>query len=207
MRTALFSIRSWMLQLFAIAKGARPEERAEERRLVRVAKTGGPQGRVAFEQLVRMHSQWLHAFLMALLGNKADAEDVAQTAFLKAYNALPKFRGDARFRIWLRRIALNEAYTTQGRRREYVTTDGAPIVVPVEDLGARSLEAREVLLRVLDLIPYSYREVLALRYVESLSLDAIAAQLGISKPATKMRIRRARDQFEAAHATLLGEAA
>lgn len=193
--------------LLAAMVGDRRVEPDEEQRLVRLARGGGPKGRRAFEQLVRHHERWLMAFLMALLGNRADAEDVAQTAFLKAYGALAGFRGDARFKTWLRRIALNEAYSVRGRRREHVTRDGTPLDAPFEDLGPQSVEAREMVLTVLNRLTYSYREVLALRYVECLSLDAIAAHLDVSKPATKMRIRRARDQFEEVYQALLDEAA
>ena len=201
-----WGIRSRVLQFFAAAKD-RLDEQVEERKYVRVAQAGGPDGRRAFAQLVRMHEGWLHTLLFALLGSQADAEDVAQAAFLKAYKALPGFRSEARFGSWLRRIALNEAYNVRGRRREFVTTTGDPFEIPTEDLGPRSIEERQVILQVLDKLTYSYREVLVLRYVECLDLEAIAAHLGLGKPATKMRIRRARDQFEAAYAELIGEAA
>lgn len=200
------AIRDRILRFLSAAL-PREDERSREKALVRQARQGGPKGQRAFDQLVRMHEKWLLTFLMSLLGNQADAEDIAQTALLKAYNALPRFRSEARFKTWLRRIAMNEAYSVRGRNREYVTPDGAALDVRFEDLGPQSLEARQAVLQVLDQVPYSYREALTLRYVECLSLDAIARHLGISKPATKMRIRRARDQFEVVYQALVNEAA
>lgn len=191
----------WIARIFAMVGLAAP---ADEAQLIARVIGGGSSGRDAFRQLIRPHQQWLVNFLVALLGNTADAEDVAQEVLMKAHQGLPAFRQTAKLRTWLRRIAINEAYNARRRRREQLTRDGEAPEVSVTDLGARAVEERQIVLAVLDQLSYSYREVLTLRYVECMDLKAIAAQLDIGVPAVKMRLRRARDQFEAAYVALLG---
>lgn len=184
---------------------------AEDDALVAMARDRGIQGRLAYEELVRRHQQWLVRFLLFLLhGRKADAEDVAQEVFVKAYLAIDGFRGDAGFRGWLRTIARRTAFDHQRDRRTAAryeeaawesasVIDGTSVAPGVEVAATRQLIAMLLLQ-----LPYPYREILVLRYLEHLSVQEIAASLNIGESAAKMRLKRAREQFEALHDKELG---
>ena len=175
---------------------ARPlADENDEERLIEVAQKGGDEGRNAYRRLVERHERWLVNFLTALLSDWAEAEDVAQEVLLKAFFALPRFRREARFRTWLRRIATNEAYNSRRRTREVITRKGELRVTAVERSPSEAVVARQALVLVLDQLAYADREVLVLRHVEELAVAEIASQLDIGLPAAKMRLKRARDRF------------
>jgi RNA polymerase sigma-70 factor (ECF subfamily) len=161
----------------------------EEQGWLTAARRGEPW---ALEQLYQSYQAQVYALCYRLLGSAHDAEDAAQTTFVRAFSALPRFRGDSSPRTWLYRIATNEALGLLRRRREApelleeeaVTADGAAAVV--ERLAVQAALAR--------LTP-DHRAILVLRLWEDLSYLEIAAVLGISLPAVKMRLSRARDEF------------
>lgn len=172
-------------------------EALDEASLIKRARRGDHE---AFAALVDVHQAWLLNYLTALLGRRADAEDVAQTTLVKAWHALPRFRGDAALRTWLRRIATNEAFNARRRRTEVLLGDTLPeIETPTS--GA-ALVARDALMHVLGTLPYPYRESIVLRHVEELSMEEIAAQTGVGLSAAKMRLKRARERFSEVYARL-----
>jgi len=181
--------RALLSVALAVARGV------DERTLVRRARGGDAE---AFATLVEAHQSWLVNLLIALVGRRADAEDVAQGTLVKAFYALPRFRGDAAFRTWLRRIATNEAFNWHRRQRDVLVTGERPPEPSVAS-GYAALEARDTLMVVLDSLSYPYREVLVLRHVEELSMQQIAEQAGIGLSAAKMRLKRAREQFMEVH--------
>ena len=173
--------------------------------LVRLARAGDT---AAFEELVR--ATYADAFALArrLTGDDHDAGDAVQEAYLRAYRSLPRFRGESTFSTWLYRITANCSMRIVERRerRRQVALD---TVVPPErevrlaeqradhDPEARSLQRSE-LDRVglaLDRLPPRLRAVVVLRDVYDLPHDAIAAELGISATAAKVRLHRARRQL------------
>ena len=146
--------------------------------------------RAAFDELVR------------LTGNEEDARDVAQEAYLRAYRGLRRFRGDAQFSTWLYRITANCAATQLGRRarhRHDVLDDTVPLADPRTDhdpqLRADASDLRDRLADALDDLPPRLRSVVILRDVYDLSHEAIAAELGISESAAKVRLHRARHKL------------
>lgn len=147
--------------------------------------------RWALEWLYQQYQPQIYALCCRLLGRADDAEDAVQATFVRAFHALPRFRGSSTVRTWLYRIALNEALGILRRRRDappleaqISTPDSAAAVV--ERLAVRAALAR--------LTP-DHRAVLVLRLWEELSYAEIAETLGISLPAVKMRLLRAREQF------------
>ncbi len=146
----------------------------------------------ALEQLYHAHQPQVYALCFRLLHRPDDAEDAVQATFVRAFRALPRFRGQSSVRTWLYRIATNEALSMLRRRREGADwreeSHGAPDETGgvVERLAVRAALGR--------LTP-AHRAILVLRLWEELSYEEIAAVLGISLPAVKMRLNRARGQF------------
>ncbi len=166
-----------------------------EHRLIDLALAGGPAGRAAFGDLVRANQVWLVRLLFYLLHDMGSAEDVAQEAFVRAHRGLPHFRRDSLFRGWLRRIATRLAFN---HRRDATTRANYELKVERSQLmppPGRAVEAHDALLKVLVAVPYPYREILLLRFVEELSVLEIASALDIGESAVKMRLSRARAAF------------
>jgi RNA polymerase sigma-70 factor (ECF subfamily) len=177
--------------------------------LVHLARGGD---RVAFDDLVRATSADTYTLAYRLVGNEEDARDVVQEAYLRAYRAIGRFRGDARFSTWLYRITANCAATQLGRRRRHrhdELTDETPAVdrSPDHDPVARA-EATALRDRVavaLEDLPPRLRAVVVLRDVYDLPHEAIAAELGISTSAAKVRLHRARRRLREQLFPLPGE--
>ncbi|MGH9209110.1 MAG: RNA polymerase sigma factor [Acidimicrobiales bacterium] len=160
--------------------------------------------REAFEGLVRLTHADTYTLALRLTGNEEDARDVAQEAYLRAYRGLRRFRGDAQFSTWLYRITANCAATHLGRRarhRHDVLDDTVQLADPRTDhdpqLRADASDLRHRLLDALDDLPPRLRAVVVLRDVYDLSHEDIAAELGISESAAKVRLHRARHKLRA----------
>ena len=164
----------------------------------------------AFYLLVRPCERAVFTAAMSILNNPADAEEVAQEAVLKAFTALPSFRGESKFSTWLIQITINEArlkirkdrrhlYESVDEQREddegdYFPKDFADWrEVPSEALEREEL--REALKRGLASLPQKYREVLILRDIQHLSIQETAQVLGITVGSVKTRLLRARLQM------------
>jgi RNA polymerase sigma-70 factor (ECF subfamily) len=164
--------------------------------LVAAAKAGD---RSAFDAVVRATYAEAYTLAYRLTGNEEDAKDVVQEAYLRAYKGLKRFRGDAAFSTWLYRITANCAATQVGRRARFRHEDlddevGLADTRPEIDPEARAEAAvlRHRLQAALDVLPARLRSVVVLRDVYDLPHDAIAAELGISEAAAKVRLHRAR---------------
>jgi len=156
----------------------------------------------AFGELVRRHRQKCLNVAASLLRNDCEIEDQVQTALLKAYIHLDQYHGDSEFSTWLARIVFNQSLILmRGRRRvrllylddvPYRSADllVAPHPDPESELASRQM--RQVLVREVGLIPEVLRSVMLLRDVRGLPIADVAARLGISVPAAKSRLVRAR---------------
>jgi RNA polymerase sigma-70 factor, ECF subfamily len=156
----------------------------------------------AFGELVRRHRQKCLNVAASLLRNDGEIEDQVQIALLKAYRHLHQYQGEAEFSTWLARIVFNQSLILmRGRRRirllylddvPYRTAEllVAPHLDPESELASRQL--RQVLVREVGLIPEVLRSVMLLRDVRGLPIADVAARLGISVPAAKSRLVRAR---------------
>ena len=159
-----------------------------------------------FHELIRPYERRVYAMALSFLRNEADAEDVAQEAFLKAFRSLASFRGDAKFGTWLVSITLNEA-RSRIRRRDAIKMES--LDEPEDDQGhsspallrdwkeipSEALERKEVrsfLQKAITSLPRIYREVFQLRDIEQLSVNEAAQVLGITVSSVKVRLHRAR---------------
>jgi len=168
--------------------------------LVSRAQAGDDQ---AFEELVTATHVETYTLARRLTGNDEDARDVVQEAYLRAYRSIGRFRGEARFTTWMYRITANCASTYVGRRRRHrhdelvedlVVVDTDPELDPVAQADASDLRVRVA--AALEELPPKLRAVVVLRDVYDLPHDAIAAELGISTSAAKVRLHRARRKLK-----------
>jgi len=160
----------------------------------------------AFEQLAGAHADRLFALLLRLLGDRAEAEDVAQEVMLRAWRGISRFHGQSLFFTWLYRIAVNEAnrFLDKSSRRPTCTSiDAASVQLPAaaRDEPARRLEQaelREALSRALLRLPPDYRIAIVLHDVEGLSAPQAAEVAGCGQAAFKSRLHQARLRIRAA---------
>jgi RNA polymerase sigma-70 factor (ECF subfamily) len=159
----------------------------------------------AFETLVGRYERKIFRLTNNITQNKEDAEDAMQEAFLKAFEHLGEFQGNSRFYTWLVRIAVNQALMKLRRRRpnqvsldEEIDTGEDTIPREVEDWGPSPEERYEqtemghILSDVIGELDPSFRVVFQLRDIEELSTEETAEALGLSIPAVKSRLLRAR---------------
>jgi RNA polymerase sigma-70 factor, ECF subfamily len=186
----------------AVEKPA-PNRDACEQALIRRVQNGEQE---KFYELIKPYERRVYMAAFAILRNGADAEEVAQEAFVKAFTHLRQFRAEARFSTWLIQIAVNEA---RMRRRK----DHPEIMEPIgehqdeqgtytprefadwREIPSESLERREVremLLEALASLGAKYREVFVLRDIQQLSIEEVSESLAISRASVKTRLLRAR---------------
>lgn len=157
----------------------------------------------AFEELVAATSAETFTLARRLTGDDDDARDVVQEAYLRAYRSIGRFRGEARFTTWMYRITANCASTYVGRRRRHrhdELRDDLTVVAVDPDLDpAARADASDLRGRVSEALaelPPKLRAVVVLRDVYDLPHEAIAAELGISESASKVRLHRARRRLK-----------
>ena len=177
--------------------------------LVAEAKAGD---RHAFDDLVT--ATYADAFTLAtrLMGNEEDASDVVQDAYLRAFRAIGRFRGDARFTTWLYRIVANCAATALGRRGRHRHDELDEAMQIPDDHADRDPERKagdaHDRLRVqaaLATLPEKLRVVVVLRDIYDLPHEAIASELGITETAAKVRLHRARKKLRVRLFPIRGE--
>jgi RNA polymerase sigma-70 factor, ECF subfamily len=170
--------------------------------LVAAAKAGDV---AAFEELVGGYAPRIFRLAQNIMRNREDAEDVMQDAFLKSFEHLGDFRGDSRFYTWLVRITVNEALMKLRKRRpnqvsldESLETEEGLLPREIEDWGPTpeqrysQKELNEILTGAIEQLEHGNRIVFLLRDVEQLSTEQTAQLLGLSAPAVKTRLFRAR---------------
>ena len=182
---------------------SRTTEPRDEQHMIAAILAGDTQ---LFHELIRPYERRVFAMAVSLLHNEADAEEIAQEAFLKAFRKLSTFRGDASFSTWLITITLNEGRSLL-RRKSLVpmesldgTQDEPANISPAllrdwKEIPSQALERREVRLVLQEAIatlPAIYREVFLLRDVEELSIKESAEVLQVSIASIKVRLHRAR---------------
>ncbi|MGH8218052.1 MAG: RNA polymerase sigma factor RpoE [Steroidobacteraceae bacterium] len=164
----------------------------------------------AFDALVLKYQHKVVKLVMRYVRNPAEAEDVAQEAFIKAYRALPQFRGESAFYTWLYRIAINtaknavvsrdrspvefdldsqnsdESYDMQGRLKDSETPEGLVLTE----------EIRGTVNSAIDALPEDLRTAIVLRELEGLSYEEIAAAMGCPVGTVRSRIFRAREAID-----------
>ena len=157
----------------------------------------------AFDELVRLTYGDVYNLAIRMTGNEADASDVVQDAYVRAFRALRRFRGDASFSTWLYRITSNcaSSFLSRRSRQRCDSLDANEAVDAMIDddpdqdpsLQAEASSLRQTIDRALEQLPQRLRAVVVLRDVEELSHREIAERLGITESATKVRLHRARN--------------
>jgi len=171
-------------------------EAGRERELVTRAQQGD---RAAFAALVRQHQDEVYTLARRLVGDPHLASDVAQEAMIRAWRALPKFRGDSRLSTWLYRVTVNTAWTHRERARRHrsasldeYTQVPAPYGADHPEVAGETFELRGRLRAALDNLPESQRRVVVLKDIYGWSHADIAESMGITVTAAKVRLHRAR---------------
>ncbi|HKZ28607.1 MAG TPA: sigma-70 family RNA polymerase sigma factor [Acidimicrobiia bacterium] len=152
----------------------------------------------AFEALVEAHQHEVFGLALRLVVDRELAADVSQEAFIRAWRALPDFRGDAAFSTWLYRITVNVAWTLKKRKDRHAAQplDESPELADVrrrsdpEHAGENS-ELRAKLAAALDDLNPAHRSVVVLKDIYGWSHSEVAESLGISVTAAKVRLHRA----------------
>lgn len=162
----------------------------------------------AFEDLVAAYEKNVYNLALRMTGNAQDAEDMAQEAFIKAYNSLPSFRGDSKFSVWLYRIVSNvclDFLRKQNRRpasslsQEDEDGEETQMDIPDESQSPEQLLERsltqEAVQRGLQSLSEEQRQILLLREIQGLSYEEIAETLDLEAGTVKSRIFRARKKL------------
>ncbi len=186
-----------------LASPARHEVPAHEADLALAARAAGGDA-AAFEVLMRRHNRLLFRAARGIAGDDAEAEDAVQDAWLRAFERLGTWRGEAALSTWLARIAVNAALDAQRRRGRVIDWTATPadpdeamepaMALPADtpDAAAERGELRTLLERAIEALPPSYRSVFMLRAVQEMSVEETAFALQVSGDVVKTRFLRAR---------------
>ena len=163
--------------------------------------------------LTTRHNQRLFRAAWSILGDRSEAEEAVQDGYLKAFAALPSFRGEAQLSTWLTRIVVNEALERRrkaGRRRKQLETQGVSFIESYREALMRGSESsqspeqavmRTELARVLETaigrLPEVFRPAFVLREIEGLSVAETAQTLGLAEATVRTRLHRARLRLQA----------
>jgi RNA polymerase sigma-70 factor, ECF subfamily len=166
------------------------------RELLDACRQGEPE---AFEELVEKTHRQVYTLAYRLVGDRHEAEDVAQEAYLRVYRSLRGFRGDARFETWLYRIVANTAMTHLRRRGRFgdLLAEGQDLLLlsPPARQAEEGLEEDEIK-QALGALPLGQRTVVVLKDVYGFSCQEIADHIGASEGAVKVRLHRARRRLK-----------
>jgi len=177
---------------------AMPTAASSEMQLVRraLAREGN-----AFRTIMKTHNQRLYRIARGVVRNDAEAEDIVQEAYVRAFAHLDAFRGESSLATWLSRIVINEALGRLRKRRRTVAMPENPqaeiIQFPLNpsDDPERTMAQRQILElveRATDSLPDVYRSVFVARVIEGLSIEETAELLGVRPETVKTRLHRAR---------------
>ena len=156
----------------------------------------------AFEELVKRHQELVFSLSFKLTGNRELANAVAQEAFIRAWKAIGKFRGDSTFGTWIYRITVNTAWTLRKKAKKHYSLNiedtQEPVVVDEKkdpELVAINSDLSLVLRKALNQIPLEQRIIVELKNIEGRSHKEIADYLDISVTAAKVRLHRAHQKL------------
>ena len=178
-----------------------PGDSRDDAQLVRAVQ-GGDQA--AFTEIVRRYQRAVHRVAYGLTRNPADADDLAQETFVRAYRAMDRFRVGEPLYPWLSRIAVNLTYSLFRRRKRRPETALEPLIEagqqwagdddPARD--AADVEQRETLQAAFGELKPEHQSILVLRVVEGLSYDEIARSLSVPIGTVMSRLSRARAELK-----------
>ena len=152
----------------------------------------------AFEELYERHHRRVYSLCLRMIGNQAEAEDLAQEAFIQLYRKIGSFRGESAFTTWLHRLTVNQVlmhFRKKGVRLEQTTEDGdvpGQVVQGTENPHHMPVVDRIALDRAIGALPPGYRAVFVLHDVEGHEHEEIARLLGCSVGTSKSQLHKAR---------------
>ncbi|MDQ1143221.1 MAG: RNA polymerase sigma factor SigW [Bacillus sp. (in: firmicutes)] len=160
----------------------------------------------AFGEIVEIYKNSVYQLCYRMLGNRHEAEDVAQEAFIRAYVNIKSFNQDLKFSTWLFRIATNLCIDRMRKKKpdyyldaEVAGTEGltmyaqVPSNTPLPEKEVESLELHETVQQEILKLPEKYRSAIVLKYIEELSLNEISEILDLPLGTVKTRIHRGRE--------------
>ncbi|HLO17231.1 MAG TPA: sigma-70 family RNA polymerase sigma factor, partial [Anaerolineales bacterium] len=156
-----------------------------EQSLIQRAQKGDQE---AFAALVTEHQRYVYNLALRVLKNEEEALDLAQETFVRAWTALPNFRGQSQFRTWLYRIATNLCYNRLPNLRRSLNDLGDDVISEISETdlafdnpahGLESRELRSYLHKAIDELDENYRLLISLRYQNELSYEEIAGTLNL----------------------------
>jgi RNA polymerase sigma-70 factor (ECF subfamily) len=187
------------------ALAAAPLDTLDDRTLVELARN---RDEAAMRLIMERHNRRLYRTARSVLNDDAEAEDVVQETYVRAFIHLDGFRGEARLSTWLTRIALNEALGRLRRQRltvelkdvDAISDQGASRVIFLPsarhdkdpECAAAQAEIRRLLERAVEQLPDHFRVVFMLRDIEEMSIEETASHLGLRPETVKTRLHRAR---------------
>jgi RNA polymerase sigma-70 factor, ECF subfamily len=180
-------------------------EKLDDERLVELARAGEA---AAFRLITQRNNRRLYRVARGILGDDAEAEDVVQETYLRAFENLAGFRSESNLTTWLTRIAINEALGRKRKRRpmldlkhlDMLDEQGETRVLIFPGVSAGSnpeadasrAEVRRLLERAVDELPAAFRVVFVMREIEQMSVEETASCLGLREETVKTRVHRAR---------------
>jgi RNA polymerase sigma-70 factor (ECF subfamily) len=181
----------------------RLQEGATETELIARAAEGDG---AAFERIMRRHNQLLFRAARSIVRNDAEAEDVAQEAWMRAWRGLGKYRAESKLSTWLVRIVINEALGRLRRKSAHVIPLEAAMISPEPETQAalseepergpeqsiQRAQMRKLMEARISLLPEAFRIVFMLRAIEEMSNEEVAHALDISESTVRTRFFRAR---------------
>ena len=175
-----------------------------EQHLIQRAQKGDPE---AFATLVTEHQRYVYNLALRVLKNEEEALDLAQETFVRAWTALPNFRGQSKFRTWLYRIVTNLCYNRLPNLRRSLNELGDDVIAELPETeiafdnpahGLESRELRSYLHQAIDRLDENYRLLISLRYQSELSYEEIATMLNLPLGTVKTGLFRAKEQLRRA---------
>jgi RNA polymerase sigma-70 factor (ECF subfamily) len=177
----------------------------DDEQLVRRSRTGDLD---AFDELVRKYQSKVYTLAFRFMGNHADAGDLSQDAFIRAYQALSSFRGDASFATWLYRITANVCRDEIRKQSRYKKVSLDEVIMqpggsgslaatgPTPEESLEKVELKDVVQRHLNALSDEHRLILVMRDIQGMSYDEIAASLDCTLGTVKSRLNRARQTLK-----------
>ena len=179
-----------------LSDSAKPSRMADaDAELVTRSQTGDP---AAFEELVRQHQRMIHALTFRMTGSLADAEDLAQETFIRAYEQVGSFRGSAKFSTWLYRIAVNTCLNwrqSEARRNQLHASAAEEFSVQQDGKNSSSPQSNEVQSALLKL-PAKQRAAIVLTIYDGLNHAEAAQVLNCSETTVSWRIFAAKQKLK-----------
>jgi len=162
----------------------------------------------AFGEIVELYKDKVYQLCYRMLGNRAEAEDIAQDAFIRAYINIERFDVSKKFSTWLFRIATNLCIDRIRRKKpdyyldaEIAGSDGLTMYSQIPDASrppdveVASVEIQDIIQKEMLALPEKYRSVIILKYIEELSLQEISEILDLPMGTVKTRLHRGREQL------------